>query len=62
MKAEKARRHLIRLVFDDGKSVRSLDATSEREVSEILDEIRARGYDLIAVEGRVPGSESHQGS
>lgn len=62
MKADDERKYLIQLVFNDGKSIRSLDATSEREVSKILDGIRARGYDLIAVEGRIPGSEVWQKS
>lgn len=60
MKADGARKHLIRLVFNDGRRLRSLDAANEQEVSEILDGIRACGYDLIAVEGRIPGLESVQ--
>lgn len=60
MKPENARRHLTHLVFNDGKRIRTLEAKNEQEVSEMLDRIRARGYVLIAIEGRIPGPESSQ--
>lgn len=37
-----------------------MEAKNEQEVSEMLDRIRARGYVLIAIEGRIPGPESSQ--
>lgn len=60
MKAEKERQHLTHLVFNDGERIRSLEAQSEQEMSEMLDHIRARGYVLIAIEGWIAGPESSQ--
>lgn len=58
MRADNERKHLIHLVFNDGEKIRSLEAQGEQEMSEMLDHIRARGYVLIAIEGRIPGPES----
>lgn len=60
MKADDERKHMIHLVFNDGKRIRTLKAKSEQEVSEMMDHIRARGYVLIAIEGRIPGPVSYR--
>lgn len=60
MKADDERKHMIHLVFNDGERIRSLEAQSEHEVSEMLDDIRARGYVLIAIEGRISGPQSRE--
>lgn len=45
-------RNCQQLIFKDDDQFRALNAETEEEVSEILEYIRANGYDLIAIEGR----------
>lgn len=46
------RKNRQQLIFKDGNQIRALDAETEEDVSEVLEYIRANGYDLIAVEGQ----------